>query len=122
MRDIETPQDVDRLVRAFYKDILESDIAYIFTDVAKIDLDSHLPHIASFWSSVLLGAGSFQGNPMGVHIQLAKKTPLGEKEFKTWLTLFHQHVDEMFAGPIADQAKSRATHIAGLMRYQIEQS
>ena len=56
MRDIETRQDIEKLMIAFYsKAISDEVIGYIFTEVAKIDLSHHLPIIADFWEMVLFG-------------------------------------------------------------------
>lgn len=53
-KDISTPQDVKTLVDAFYNDV-KSDpvIGYIFTDVAKVDWDEHLPRMYKFWEFAL---------------------------------------------------------------------
>jgi hypothetical protein len=36
----------------------------------------------SFWSSILLSEGSYEGNPMEKHIALSKIVPMTEIEFK----------------------------------------
>ena len=60
--DIETRADCERLVRAFYGRALEDPIiGFIFTDVAKLDLEAHVPRITSFWETILLGAQSYGG-------------------------------------------------------------
>ena len=119
MQDIASPSDIDRLVRAFYNDLLKSEIAYIFTDVAQIDLEEHLPHISSFWSSILLGTENYRAGAMGVHFKLAEKTPLTAETFQVWLDLFDKNVDQLFEGPVADEAKSRAHSIGALMEHRL---
>lgn len=119
MPDIKSQADIDLLVRRFYSDLLESEIAYIFTDVAKIDLEEHLPHISNFWSSILLGTENYRGGAMGVHFRLAEKTPLTKETFKVWLELFDKNVDALFEGPIAAEAKSRAHSIGALMEHRV---
>ena len=55
-RDIESRADCERLVRAFYGRALEDPIiGFIFVDVAKLDLEAHVPRLTSFWETVLLG-------------------------------------------------------------------
>ena len=55
--DIETREDCERLVRAFYgRALTDPIIGFIFTDVAKLDLEAHVPTITSFWETVLLGS------------------------------------------------------------------
>src|SRR5690606_3660552 len=60
MRDIENRADIDALMSLFYNKVLTDDvIGYLFTDVAKLDLDHHLPVIGDFWETVLLGTGNY---------------------------------------------------------------
>ncbi len=47
--DIETRADIDDLMNRFYaRAINDETIGYIFTDVAKLDLEHHLPVIGDF--------------------------------------------------------------------------
>ena len=58
MGDIETRADVEALVRAFYERAMADEvIGWLFVDVAKLDLEAHLPRITDFWETVLLGGG-----------------------------------------------------------------
>jgi len=58
-RDIENRADCEALVRAFYARAFEDPlIGWLFTDVARLDLEAHVPRITSFWETVLLGARS----------------------------------------------------------------
>lgn len=121
MKDIETREDVKWLVDTFYEQILESEIAHIFTDVAQLDFEAHMPVMYDFWSTMLLSDRSYSGNPMIKHIHLHQKTPLGEHEFNVWLTLFCNTVQHLFEGPKADEAMMRARSIAGLMQHKVSQ-
>src|SRR5581483_7154751 len=57
LTDIETREDCERLVRAFYgRALTDPFLGFLFTDVAKLDLDAHVPRITSFWETILLGA------------------------------------------------------------------
>lgn len=52
--DIQDRDDIDRLMRRFYSRVLADEIiGYIFTDVAKLDLEHHLPLIGDFWESIV---------------------------------------------------------------------
>jgi hemoglobin len=97
-------------------------IGHIFTDVAKVDWEKHLPVMYDFWASLLFDEQSYTGNPMLKHISLNKLTPLGSKEFSTWLDHFRDTVVELFEGPKAEEAMARAEHIAALMEYKIRNS
>ena len=111
-RDIETREDCERLVRAFYGRALEDPIiGFIFTDVARLDLEAHVPRITSFWATVLLGEGSFSGGAFRPHAELHARVELREGHFDRWLRLWFGTVDELFAGPRANQAKIHALRV-----------
>jgi hemoglobin len=113
VRDIEDRQDCERLVRAFYGRALEDPIiGWIFTDVAKLDVEAHVPEIASFWETVLLGAQSYRGGAFRPHAELNMKVRLRAGHFERWLVLWRTTVDELFAGERAELAKSHATRVA----------
>ena len=111
--DIETRDDVERLVRAFYGQALTDPIiGFIFTDVAKLDLEAHVPQITSFWETVLLGGQSYRGGAFRPHAELHMKVPLREGHFARWLQIWTTTVDELFAGPTAELAKAHAHRVA----------
>ena len=72
-----------------------------------------------FWDSVMFGRTAFKGNPLVVHRDLARRASLTTAEFDRWLELFHGAVDALFAGPFAEEAKSRASRIAVVMQGHI---
>lgn len=120
MRDIETRGDVEELVADFYeKALADPVIGYLFTEVARIDLDSHLPVIADFWEMLLFRSVNFQEkygrSPMQTHGVLSEKEKLKGEHFGRWLRLFGETVDAKFAGPNARLAKARALSIAETM-------
>ena len=120
-KDIENRDDVVLLVNSFYEIVRENKIlGYIFNDVAKVNWDEHLPKMYSFWGSLLLEEHSYEGNPMGKHIELSKLTSMTETEFSEWVSLFKETVDNLFAGEIAEEAKFRGGHIARMMRHHIQ--
>src|SRR5919202_6306458 len=60
--DISSRDDCERLVRAFYtRAFADPLIGFLFTDVARLDLEAHVPRITSFWETILLGARSYGG-------------------------------------------------------------
>ena len=98
MHDIETRADVERLVRAFYSRALTDPIiGWIFTDIAQLDLEAHVPEIASFWETILLGAQSYRGGAFRPHAALHMRVRLREGHFQRWLVLWRETVDELFA-------------------------
>ena len=116
MNDIETRKDIDALMHEFYSRALADDkIGFIFTDIMKLDLESHLPIIGDFWESLLLGAGNYHRhgrNPMRIHQEINEKVELQYEHFERWLEIFNGVVDEMFSGDISSHAKMRARAIA----------
>jgi hemoglobin len=112
-RDIEDRADCERLVRAFYgRALTDPMIGWIFVDVARLDLEAHVPVIASFWQTVLLGVPSYRGGAFAPHAALHARVPLRAGHFERWLALWRATVDEHFAGPRAEQAKAHAERVA----------
>lgn len=121
MPDITIRQDIDQLVEAFYtKATTDPTIGDLFTEVAKIQLEAHLPVIGDFWESVLLGNMVYRGNPMRKHLELARKTALQREHFDVWLGLWEETTRELFAGEKAELAIFRARNIGQLMLHKIK--
>ena len=113
LHDIETEEDIERLVRTFYgRALTDPIIGFIFTDVAKLDLEEHVPQITAFWETILLDAQSYSGGVFGKHAELHAKVTLREGHFERWLQLWFGSVDELFAGEKANQAKVHALRVA----------
>lgn len=111
--DIETREDCERLVRAFYgRAMCDPVIGFIFTDVAELDLEPHVPVIASFWETVLLGAKTYRASAFDPHAALNQKVTLRAGHFERWLALWRDTVDELFAGERAIAAKAHAVRVA----------
>jgi len=119
--DIEDRADVERLVRAFYgRALTDPIIGFLFVDVAKLDLEEHVPVIASFWETILLGAQSYSGGAFAVHASLNRLAPLRPGHFARWLALWNATVDELFAGERAELAKSHAQRVAGAFSRRLQ--
>src|SRR4051794_608060 len=90
--DIRDRADIDELMLSFYSRALADDkIGFIFTDVAKLDLEHHLPMIGDFWETIVFQTGTYAKhgrNPLIVHGELSSKTPLLPEHFQRWLTIF----------------------------------
>ena len=112
-QDIAEGADVERLVRAFYgRALTDPVIGWIFTDVAHLDLEAHVPAITAFWETILLGAHSYGGGAFAPHAALHARVGLREGHFARWLVLWRGTVDELFAGPRAEEAKAHAERVA----------
>lgn len=120
--DILTRTDIILLIDTFYEKIkVNTLLRPVFIDIAQINFEHHMPILYDFWCTMLLGEMTYSRNAMEVHLQLNQKTPLTKAHFDEWLKLFTETVDENYLGAKAEEAKYRATNIAGLMLYKIEQ-
>ena len=116
-KDIEGREDLLVLMHGFYKKILaDNSINYLFTDIAKVNLDHHFPVLVDFWDSILFQSGTYQKNAMQPHLVLHQKSPLAKHHFETWLRYFKESVDELFTGDNAFIIKEKATSIATIMQ------
>ena len=94
-------------------------IGPIFTDVAQLDLEHHLPIIGDFWETLLFNSGSYAKhgrNPLEVHKQLHLRSRLERRHFERWLKIFVDSVDGTFAGERAEFLKLRAKAISERMQ------
>jgi hemoglobin len=123
-KDIENRDDLLQLMQEFYKKLLaDPSINYLFTTVAKINLDHHFPVLVDFWDSVLFQSDTYHKNAMRPHLDLHQQSPLQKHHFETWLRYFKASVDEGFEGANAFIIKERATSIATVMQIKtIQQS
>lgn len=113
LHDIQTRDDCERLVRAFYgRALTDPIIGFLFTDVARLDLEAHVPQITSFWETILLGTRTYDGSPFPPHADLHAQVRLEAGHFGRWLALWTTTVDELFAGERAEQAKTHAIRVA----------
>jgi hemoglobin len=123
-KDIETRADIDLLMNRFYSRAIADDvIGYIFTDVAKLNLQHHLPIIGDFWDSLLFQAGNYARHrraPLQVHADLNEKTPLLPEHFERWLMIFTEISDELFEGERCDFMKGRAAAIANRIQTYVD--
>jgi hemoglobin len=118
--DLETRADIDRLLRHFYgRAMVDEVIGYLFTEVARLDLEAHLPQIGNFWEQVLLQRPVYVGQPIAAHVPLHQAATLRSAHFQRWFEIWASSVDELFAGEIATQAKRRAAIIAESMQYRL---
>jgi hemoglobin len=121
--DIDTRADCEQLVRSFYgRALTDPVIGWLFTDVAKLDLEAHVPQITSFWETMLLDVASYNGRPFRPHLELNSKTPIKRGHFERWLFLWHKTVDELFIGERAELAKTHATRVANAFHERLRAS
>jgi hemoglobin len=119
-RDIENRRDIETLVDYFYEKIKsDSIIGYIFTDIAHVNWEKHLPVMYSFWENAIFYTGTYNGNPMQIHQHLHRVANLKTEHFEQWIRLFTSSVDELFEGDNANLIKQRAISISTAMQIKI---
>lgn len=120
IKQLSNKEDLELLIHSFYhKAVVDPVIGHIFTDIARLDLEQHLPTIVSFWESSLFQIRGYQGNPMLKHLALNQKIALEKHHFERWLELWTSTVDENYTGVMAEEAKYKARMIAQLMMHKI---
>jgi hemoglobin len=111
--DISTRGDIENLVNRFYERVQADPL--LAPRFSLVDWPKHLPIMYNFWSSMMLGEQSYQGNPFQKHANL----PIGQEHFTAWLTLFIETVDKNFMGEKADEIKTRAQSIANVFQHKM---
>jgi len=111
--DIKTRDDIQILVNQFYDKVNKD--ALLAPVFGHVDWVKHLPVMYNFWSSMLLGDRSYEGNPFQKHVNL----PIQSKHFDRWLELFTSTIDENFQGDKANETKDRAKSIAHVFQHKM---
>lgn len=120
MNDIQTQEDLYKVVDDFYKKLLADDaISYIFTDVVKVKLEEHLPILVTFWSQSILGTGGYFNNLTQIHLDLNAKSFLSKELFEIWLNHFETAINENFQGINCERMKNQAHNLSTIMQIKI---
>lgn len=120
MYDIQTQDDLYKVVDDFYKKLLADEaISYIFTDVVKVKLEEHLPILVTFWSQSILGTGGYFNNLTQIHLDLNAKSFLSKELFEIWLNHFETAINENFQGINCERMKNQAHNLSTIMQIKI---
>ena len=120
MKDLQTRQDLETIMTSFYHKLLQDhSINYIFTHVARINIETHLPTIVDFWEQTIFNTGGYKNNVLKIHQDLNEKVKLTSEHFHLWLHYFNQTVDGFFCGENAEKIKTRALSIATVMQIKL---
>ncbi|OUD32731.1 group III truncated hemoglobin [Flavobacterium sp. FPG59] len=115
--DIASLDDIKLLVNTFYVQVQKDEIiGPIFNEKIGNRWPEHLEKMYGFWETILLEVHSYSGSPFPPHKQL----PIGRDHFNRWMELFTQTTDQLFHGPLADEAKYRAKAMADMFHYKID--
>lgn len=112
--DLCTEEEIVTLVYGFYDKVRADPVLGPIFNTHVDDWDTHLAKMVSFWSSLLLGAGTYRGTPMPTHIALpGLQAPM----FGQWLALFHQTTEALPNRAFAQRAEEFAQRIARSLWY-----
>lgn len=107
--DLCTSEEIRQLVDQFYGRIQADPVLGPIFDQHIDDWPLHLDIMVRFWSSILLGSGTYSGTPMPKHVALPD---LDASMFHRWLELFHTTTSELPNRDMANQADELARRIA----------
>ena len=114
--DIGGRSDVEAVLRDFYGRAFTDDLlGPVFVDIARMDLDAHIPVMADFWMTALFRTGEYHRNAFVPHARLHELARLTPQHFARWYALWQRTVDDRHHGPKADLAKLQAGRIANSM-------
>jgi hemoglobin len=119
-KDIVNRKDIESLVDHFYEKVkIDAQLGPIFTEIARVDWDKHLPRMYEFWENIAFQTGQYTGNPMTAHYRIHAIRPFTTADFNRWLALFGETLDEHFEGDRTELIRQRALSIATVMQIKI---
>jgi len=104
-----TLDEITDLVHGFYARVRADGILGPIFDARIDDWPTHLATMVRFWSSLLIGAGTYRGSPMSAHVALPG---LQAELFQRWLALFHETTASLENHTMARRAEDYAQRIA----------
>lgn len=79
--------------------------------------DAHLERMCDFWSTMLLGTGRFQGNPLHVHMAIPGLTAA---HFDRWIDLFRDAAIDTLSPRAAAEIVERAIRMRSVLEHAID--
>ena len=115
--DIKDKSDIKKVIDAFYTRVREDELlSPIFQKrIPADDWQPHLDVMYNFWNTVIFAQEGYRGNPFSKHLNLG----IEKLHFDRWINLFHQTVDDMYAGPNAIEMKERAVKMRMLFESKL---
>jgi len=114
-KEINSIEDIHLLVDSFYERVRKDELLAPIFNEKIIEWPHHLDIMYRFWQTVLLNQNTYNGAPFLKHQSL----PIERGHFERWLTLFHETVDTLYSGNIANEAKYKAGKIADVFRHKL---
>jgi len=114
--DLTTEDDVEALVRSFYRAAAVDTVLGPVFEAAEVDWAEHIPKVTAFWTWQLLGGRRYDGRPLQSHARVNAMVPFTEAHYERWLELFCETLHEGWSGPTTELAEQRARRMAGSMK------
>lgn len=116
-KDIADRADIKALIVKFYSKVgNDNQLGPIFNKhlVSEEVWKDHFETLTNFWEAVLFKGNNYQGQVVAQHIWVDSQSgrTLKDDHFKNWLDIWHETIDETFAGPTAEIAKSSGISLA----------
>ena len=97
------------LIATFYERVRQDpQLGPVFNDAVE-DWDDHLDQLVAFWSSVMLGTGTFRGNPMQAHLKHAER--ITSDKFGRWLSIWGETTNALLSPDAAQALQAKAARI-----------
>jgi len=74
--DIVDRDDIERLVRNFYRDAAMDDLLGPVFEAARVNWNAHVATLIDVWVWQLLGEAGYEGQPLRAHEPVRARTPL----------------------------------------------
>lgn len=118
--DIQSRQDIEVLVSAFYRDIRSDEmLGSLFDRQIGSNWAGHEARVCDFWENVLLGGTRFKSRSLR-HLDVDQVCPLCPFHFDRWCLLFERSVRSHFEGEQAQRAICRAMAMSQALQNQLE--
>lgn len=89
---------ISQLIDRFYDKVSADPILGAIFNPVVHDWPAHKRLLTSFWSSVVLRAGTYKGNPLAMH----RPHAIGSNHFRRWLELWAETNRELLDGESAE--------------------
>ncbi len=80
--DIVDRDDIELLVRNFYRDAAMDDVLGPVFHAAHVDWNAHVATLIDFWTWQLLGQPGYDGQPLRAHEPVHARTPLSHAHYQ----------------------------------------
>jgi hemoglobin len=110
-RDIATGNDVGVVVRRFYRAVIADPLLGPLFERYGVDWPHHIPKLETYWRRMLLDQTGPSVNTIAAHGPVQRSTPFDREHIDRWLELWEETLDDLYTGPVVEQAKARARQV-----------